>query len=147
VITFVTGDIFKSRMKTLVNTVNCVGVMGKGLALEFKNRFPEMYIDYTLLCGNQQVKPGIPYCYDDNFLTKIINFPTKNHWRDPSKIEWISNGLNIFIESYIRWGIVSVAFPALGCNNGELNWNVVKTLMESKLSTIDIPIEIYEPVI
>src|SRR5262245_40775807 len=87
------GNLFESRAKTLVNTVNCVGVMGKGIALGFKERFPEMYEDYRRRCERKEVKLGRPYLYKGPVHPWILNFPTKNHWRDVSRISDIAEGL------------------------------------------------------
>ena len=139
------GNMFESPTKTLVNTVNCVGVMGKGIAQEFKKRFPNMYTDYKQRCSMGDVEPGVPYYYEDMFGTSIINFPTKKHWRSPSKFQDIVSGLDIFIEKYKEWGITSIAFPPLGCGNGGLEWAIVGPLMYQKLSALDIEIEIFAP--
>ena len=139
------GNIFESKAQTLVNTVNCVGVMGKGIAQEFKHRFPEMYEAYIDLCNSHQVKPGVPYHYKDIFGISIINFPTKDHWRAMSRLDDIRKGLGIFIEKYKKWGITSIAFPPLGCGNGGLEWQTVGPVMYQKLLAIDIPVEIYAP--
>ncbi len=139
------GDIFDSKATTLVNTVNCVGVMGKGIAQEFKNRYPDMYKQYKKECELEIVKPGVPYIYKDVLGTSIINFPTKNHWRSPSKLNDIIKGLDIFLYKYKSWGIKSVAFPPLGCGNGGLEWEFVGPTMFQKLSDISIPVEIYAP--
>ena len=139
------GDILSSNMQTLVNTVNCVGVMGKGIALLFKKRYPDMYDDYVKRCNHKQVIPGVPYHYTNMFGNSIINFPTKNHWRSPSHIEDIIRGLDIFVDKYKEWGIKSVAFPPLGCGNGGQEWNIIGRIMFQKLSKVDIPVEIYAP--
>ena len=139
------GNIFDSTMQTLVNTVNCVGVMGKGLALEFKRRFPDMFKEYVKLCEQKQVRPGQPYLYQDFLGTSILNFPTKDHWRSPSKLEYIINGLDWFVEKYKSYGITSIAFPPLGCGNGGLSWETVSPIMYEKLSQLPIKIEIYAP--
>ncbi len=139
------GDMFESQAKTLVNTVNCVGVMGKGVALEFKKRYPSMYTDYTVLCKSGAIKPGIPYYYQDLSGASIINFPTKDHWRSPSKLSYIISGLDWFRNNYKDLGIESIAFPPLGCGNGGLPWTVVGPLMYSKLNDLPIQIEIYAP--
>ncbi len=139
------GNLFEGNAKTLVNTVNCVGVMGKGIAQEFKARYPTMYQDYAKRCQAKLVRPGEIYLFSDMLGTSIINFPTKKHWRSPSKLEDIIHGLNMFIEKYKDWGIESVAFPPLGCGNGGLEWEVVGPLMYQKLSELDIDIEIYAP--
>lgn len=139
------GNILESKMQTLVNTVNCVGVMGKGIAKEFKDQFPEMYTEYAYYCKNGAVKPGVPYIYKDLMGTSIINFPTKDHWRSPSKFEYIVNGLKIFKAKYKEWGVKSVAFPPLGCGNGGLFWADVGPILFQSLKTLDIPVEIYAP--
>lgn len=139
------GNIFDSKHSTLVNTVNCVGVMGKGIAAAFKERYPEMYNEYRERCNRGLVKPGEPYLYSDLIANSVLMFPTKDHWKSPSKIADISKGLDIFIEKYKDWGIDSIAFPPLGCGNGGLEWSTVGPLMFQKLSKLDIPIEIYAP--
>lgn len=139
------GDLFESEAKTLVNTVNCVGVMGKGIAQAFKKRFPSMFNDYARRCQLDQVKPGVPYLYTDMLGTSIINFPTKKHWRSPSRLDDVIQGLDIFIAKYKEWGVESVAFPPLGCGNGGLDWTIVGPLMYQKLVLLDIPVEIYAP--
>lgn len=139
------GNLFESKMQTLVNTVNCVGVMGKGVALEFKKRFPEMYKDYMDRCNAKQVKPGVPYLYSDLFGTSILNFPTKDHWRSGSRRDDIVRGLDLFVENYRSWGVTSIAFPPLGCGNGGLEWSLVGPVMYRKLKQVDIPVEIYAP--
>ena len=139
------GNIFESRCLTIVNTVNCVGVMGKGIALEFKKRYPEMFIDYKNKCDLGLVKTGVPYIFENDDGTKILNFPTKDHWRSPSRLSYVIDGLNWFIDNYEKYGITSVAFPPLGCGNGGLAWEVVGPIMYQKLSGLPIEIEIYAP--
>ncbi len=139
------GNIFDSKSTTLVNTVNCVGVMGKGIALDFKKKYPFMFKDYLQLCEQREVKPGRPYYYSDSSGISIINFPTKDHWRSPSKLSYIIAGLDWFRENYKRLEITSIAFPPLGCGNGGLRWDVVGPIMYEKLSDLPIDIEIYAP--
>ncbi len=139
------GDIFESKCSTVVNTVNCVGVMGKGIALEFKKRFPEMFRDYVIKCNSGQVKTGSPYVFDNGDGIKILNFPTKDHWRSPSRLSYVLEGLDWFVNNYEKYGITSIAFPPLGCGNGGLSWKVVGPLMYQKLSLLPIEIEIYAP--
>ena len=139
------GDIFSSKAQTLVNTVNCVGVMGKGIALEFKKKYPNMFKDYVQKCKNNQVKPGKPYLYQDLLGTSIINFPTKDDWRSQSNIAYIIDGLKWFIDNYQSLGITSIAFPPLGCGNGGLLWDDVGPIMFKALSTLPIEIEVYAP--
>lgn len=139
------GNIFDSTANTIVNTVNCVGVMGKGIAEEFKKRYPEMYREYVRLCETKEVRPGHPYLYTDIYGTSILNFPTKNHWKSPSKLSYITDGLAWFVQNYERLGITSIAFPPLGCGNGGLKWELVGPLIYQTLSPLPIDIEIYAP--
>ena len=110
---------------TLMNAVNCVGVMGKGIALEFKNRYPAMYKDYVKRCNNREVKLGVPYYYTDEKGTSIINFPTKYHWRDQSEFCYITSGLELIVDKYKEWGIERLVMPAIGCGLGGLDWEDV----------------------
>ncbi len=139
------GDLFASQAQTLVNTVNCVGVMGKGVALEFKRRFPGLFEDYAERCSAKQVKLGESYLYEDLFGTKILNFPTKDHWRSPSRLGDIERGLDDFVARYQDWGITSIAFPPLGCGNGGLSWSDVGPLMYRKLHALPIDIQVFAP--
>ena len=139
------GNIFESKCSTIVNAVNCAGVMGKGIALEFKKLYPEMYLDYVRKCNAGEVKTGIPYVYMNNDGSKILNFPTKDHWRSPSRLSYITDGLNWFVENYDKYGIDKIAFPALGCGNGGLTWDVVGPIMYQKLIKLPIEVEIYAP--
>lgn len=123
------GDILKSKAQTLINTVNCVGVMGKGIALEFKSRFQDMYDDYVRRCEREEVKPGVPYLYSTLFPPQIINFPTKEHWKSISRLTDIEQGLKFLLEHYEAWGVTSLAIPPLGCGNGQLEWRVVGPLI------------------
>lgn len=139
------GDLLKSKAQTLINTVNCVGVMGKGIALEFKNRFPDMYEDYVQQCQRGEVKPGVPYLYKTLFPPQIINFPTKDHWKSLSKLNDIEKGLKYLSERYKEWGITSLAIPPLGCGNGQLEWRAVGPLIYRLVKGMDIPVEMYAP--
>jgi len=132
--------VFNTNAQTLVNTVNCVGVMGAGLALEFKLRYPEMEKDYIYRCKKKEVKLGKPYLYREYETPWILNFPTKDHWRNPSKIESIQEGLEYFANNYKRGGITSIAFPKLGCSHGGLSWKEVSPLMEKYLSDLDLEV-------
>ena len=150
-IIFKKGNLFDSECQTLVNTVNCEGVMGKGIALQFKQRYPEMFKEYKHECSiyNGDLKLGGDiwiYDYVDIFKPKkILCFATKVRWVYPSKIEWIERGLMQFRDQYKYWGIISCAWPKLGCTNGKLNWETqVKPLMINYLDNIDIINEIYE---
>lgn len=148
-IVFKTGNIFNSECQTLVNTVNRNGVMGKGLALQFKKKFPEMFDEYKLACKLKQIHIGgdiMVWDYIDMFKPKkILCFATKEDWWNPSKLEWIERGLKIFVQTYKAFGITSIAWPKLGCTNGKLDWETeVKPLMFKYLQPIDIICEIYE---
>lgn len=139
------GNIFDSKAKTLVNTVNCVGIMGKGIAKEFKTKYPDMYKQYKRKCERNEIKTGEPYIYNDLKGARIINFPTKGHWKNNAKLDDIIKGLDIFIENYKEWGIKSIAFPPLGCGNGQLDWEYVGPIIYNKLKNLDIDIEVYAP--
>lgn len=151
-IVFKCGDLFDSECQTLVNTVNCVGIMGKGIAKQFKQKFPRMFNEYKLACKPGQYRilehGGDLWLYTYvNFWKeqKILCFATKEHWQYPSKLEWIERGLKTFVENYKYWNITSIAWPKLGCTNGKLNWeNEVKPLMIKYLNDINIICEIYE---
>ncbi len=139
------GNLFDSTAQTLVNTVNCVGVMGKGVALEFKNRFPEMYEDYVARCNAGQVRLGEPYLYRSLVPPWVLNFPTKDHWRSLSRLEDIEKGLSYLLGRYKQWGITSLAVPPLGCGQGQLEWRVVGPTLYRYLRQMEIPVEIYAP--
>jgi O-acetyl-ADP-ribose deacetylase (regulator of RNase III)/uncharacterized protein YwgA len=139
------GDILKSKAQTLVNTVNCVGIMGKGIALEFKEQFPEMFNDYVKRCNRNEVRLGKPYLYKRLTPPWILNFPTKGHWRSVSRIEDIIKGLKYLLEHYKEWGIRSIAVPPLGCGQGQLEWKIVGPTLYRYLNQLDIPAELYAP--
>jgi O-acetyl-ADP-ribose deacetylase (regulator of RNase III)/uncharacterized protein YwgA len=139
------ADILQSEAQTLINTVNCVGVMGKGIALEFKSRFPEMFADYVRRCERKEVKPGIPYLYKRLLPPQIINFPTKDHWKSVSRIQDIECGLLYLLAHYKKWGVTSLAIPPLGCGNGQLEWKTVGPLIYRYSRQMDIPVELYAP--
>jgi len=139
------SDIFKSNAQTLVNTVNCVGVMGKGLALEFKKRFPDMYEDYLVRCQRGEVQLGKPYLYKRVIAPWILLFPTKQDWRSVSRLADIEEGLKYLEKHYKEWGITSLAVPPLGCGLGELNWDIVGPTLYRYLSRLEISVELYAP--
>lgn len=140
---YIEGNMFESPAQVLVNTVNTVGVMGKGIALTFKKVYPDMYKNYRYYCENKQFEMGKLYLYKTPGKW-ILNFPTKINWRDPSKIEYIEQGLKKFVTSYKEKGIKSIAFPKLGCGNGGLNFEThVKPLMDKYLSNLDINVYVY----
>jgi O-acetyl-ADP-ribose deacetylase (regulator of RNase III)/uncharacterized protein YwgA len=139
------GDLFSAGTQTLVNTVNCVGVMGKGVALEFKKRFPAMFDDYLARCQRKEVRLGEPYLFRDVSGALIINFPTKDHWRSPAHLKDIERGLDYLASHAIQWGIISAAFPPLGCGNGGLEWADVGPLMYQKLHAVPIDVVVFAP--
>lgn len=145
-ITYVQGDLFTSPAHVLVNTVNTVGVMGKGIAKEFKDVFPEMFEVYQDLCERGELTVGKLLLYRTPHKW-ILNFPTKRNWRQRSKIEDIEAGLKTFVARYSQLDLTSIAFPQLGCGNGELDWEEqVRPLMERYLGSlpVDVYIHIYE---
>ena len=143
-ITIINGNIFNTKAQTIVNTVNCVGVMGKGIALVFKLRYPAMFDIYQDFCKQGLIGIGKLWIYKGDARDPwVLNFPTKTHWKLPSEYEYIEKGLQKFVETYKEKGITSIAFPLLGANNGGLDGKKVEELMISYLSQCDIPIEIY----
>jgi uncharacterized protein YwgA/O-acetyl-ADP-ribose deacetylase (regulator of RNase III) len=139
------GNLFESKAQTWVNTVNCVGVMGKGVALGFKERFPEMFADYQRRCERGEVRLGRPYLFKQLVGPWIVNFPTKQHWRQVTNLQDIVSGLEYLRAHYKDWGIKSLAVPPLGCGNGQLEWRVVGPTLFRHLSELDIPVELYAP--
>ncbi len=139
------GDLFKSGAQTLVNTVNCVGVMGKGIALEFKKRFPDMYEDYVRRCDANEVELGRPYLYRREAPPHIVLFPTKSHWRAFSRIDDIIAGLEYLLDHAEEWGVESIAVPPLGCGNGQLEWRMVGPTLFRYLARLGVPVELYAP--
>ena len=139
------GDLFESRADTLVNTVNCVGIMGKGVAEQFKKRFPAMFEDYKRRCSAGLVRLGEPYLFHDITGVKILNFPTKDHWRSTSRLSDIEKGLDYLRTQIAPWKLTSVAMPPLGCGNGGLNWSEVGPLIYQKLSDMPIDVELFAP--
>lgn len=141
-LTIVTGDIFQSNTQTIVNTVNCVGAMGKGIALEYKKRYPKMYVQYKELCNQKLIDVGKLWLYKTEEKW-ILNFPTKKHWRDSSKIEYLELGLKKFISEYKNKGITSISFPLLGAQNGGINPKISLEIMQKYLSQCTIDVFIY----
>jgi O-acetyl-ADP-ribose deacetylase (regulator of RNase III)/uncharacterized protein YwgA len=139
------GDLFESEAQTLVNTVNCVGVMGKGIAKGFKERFPDLFEDYAERCERDEVQLGRPYLYRRMCEPWILNFPTKDHWRSVSKLSAIEEGLQHLLDHYEEWEITSLAVPPLGCGNGQLDWRVVGPTMYRYRERMEIPVELYAP--
>lgn len=142
-ITYVNGNLFEAPAKVLVNAVNTVGAMGKGIALEFKRIYPHMFSQYRQFCQNGQLTVGKLYLYRTDHKW-VLNFPTKKHWRDPSRLEYLEAGLKKFRDRYRNVGITSIGFPALGCGNGELDYETqVSPLMEEYLGDLPISVFIY----
>ncbi len=139
------GNLFDSSAQTLVNTVNTVGVMGKGIALEFRKRFPEMHQDYVARCAAGKIHLGEPYLFKALLPPWILNFPTKEHWRSVSRVADIVRGLEYLERNYKAWGITSLAVPPLGCGLGQLEWRVVGPTLFRHLSRLDIPVELFAP--
>lgn len=144
---FVKGDLLAIPLESgtaLVNPVNCVGVMGKGLALQFKQKYPGMMPGYIEACMTHRLRPGTllwqPHCGG-----YICQFPTKDDWRNPSQLEWVEWGLQTFIASASKRGITRAIFPPLGCGNGGLHWEQVKPLMVRYLHIVNIEIYIFTP--
>jgi O-acetyl-ADP-ribose deacetylase (regulator of RNase III) len=147
-ISYKEGNILDAKTDALVNTVNTVGIMGKGIALQFKYAFPENYRIYKGAVERNEITVGkvqIVPINDLNSVKYIINFPTKMHWRNPSKLQWIKDGLNDLREKIIAFNIKSISLPPLGCGNGGLEWNIVKPIIEQYLSGLDADIWVYEP--
>lgn len=137
------GNLFTSQHQTLVNTINCVGVMGTGVALEFKCRYPDMFARYRDLCAAKELQPGRLWLYTKS-PQWVLNFPTKAHWNAPSREIYLKEGLEKFVSTYEQRGITSIAFPLLGASNGKINPVRSKQIMGDYLVKCTIPIEIWE---
>lgn len=143
---YTTGNLFDSQAEALVNAVNCEGYMGKGIAYQFKLKYPNTNKSYVIACKKGALRIGTLHWFRENGKM-IINFPTKDMWRMPSRIEYIEVGLNALIGLIKETGIKSVAIPALGSGNGGLDWEKVRPIIEERLQTVseDTQIVIYEP--
>ncbi len=151
-IEYKTGDMFDEPTEAIVNTVNCVGVMGKGVALEFKRRWPENFRAYKRLCDAGKLSPGKMFVFENGALVGdlhhryLINFPTKQHWRAHSKIEFIEKGLDDLVKQVEHLDIKSITLPPLGCGNGGLDWSDVRPLIERKLAPLSgVRIVVFPP--
>jgi len=148
-IRFKEGNLLNDDVEALVNTVNCVGVMGRGIALQFKKKYPENFTDYSKACKDKSVKIGSMFIHRTNNLMNpkyIINFPTKDHWRGKSQLKYIQDGLKDLQKTIKELKIKSISIPPLGCGLGGLDWQVVKSIIESNLFMLDdVDITIYEP--
>ncbi len=146
---FLNGDLLEAKVEAFVNTVNTVGVMGKGIALQFKRRFPENFKAYDRACKRDEIQIGKMFVFDNGLLSQprfIINFPTKRHWRSASKLEYVKAGLEDLVRVVRDYGIRSVAIPALGCSNGGLEWRDVRPLIEAALRELkDVEAFVFEP--
>lgn len=143
------GDILREDAEALVNTVNCVGVMGRGIALQFKDAFPENFKVYAAACKNKEVQPGRMLVFETGQLTNpryIINFPTKRHWKGKSRIEDIDAGLKALVDTIRQYNIRSIAIPPLGSGLGGLDWSDVKPHIKATLQPLtDVRVILFEP--
>lgn len=148
-IEYTTGDILKADVEALVNTVNCVGVMGRGIALQFKKWFPANFKAYESACKREEIQPGQMFVFETRQLTNpkyIINFPTKRHWRGKSRIADIESGLDALVDEIHTRKIRSIAVPPLGSGLGGLDWTEVRTLIEKRLADLgDVRVLVFEP--
>lgn len=146
---FTKGNLLDAEVDAIVNTVNTVGVMGKGIALMFKERFPDNFAAYAAACKQKEVETGRMFVTSSTDLHGprwIINFPTKRHWRNPTKLEWIETGLEDLRSVIEEKGIRSIAIPPLGCGNGGLDWAIVRPLIEKALGDLEgVEVVVYEP--
>lgn len=144
-----TGDILSADAEALVNTVNCVGVMGRGIALQFRKAFPRNYDAYKAVCDRKKLRPGMVLTHELHQLHNpqlIINFPTKRHWKGKSRIEDIASGLEALVEEIRRHNIRSIAVPPLGCGLGGLDWAEVRPMIEHAFAALpDVQVLLYEP--
>jgi O-acetyl-ADP-ribose deacetylase (regulator of RNase III) len=150
VIKLVQGDLLEQHdVDALVNAVNCVGVMGKGIALKFKSAWPENFTRYAAACKTGRVRPGRMLVFDAGARQRpryLINFPTKEHWRQAAKLEFIRDGLGDLLAQVRRRQIRSLAIPALGCGNGALAWHDVRPLIEDTFRSLaDVEVRLFEP--
>lgn len=142
------GDIARAPTQAIVNPVNCVGVMGAGLAKHLARAFPDVEDDYKWACQEGWLHPGQPHLIDlrgDQMPYMMVLFPTKDHWRNPSKLEWITEGLQSLVVMCVDHQIPSIAIPALGCGLGGLSWPVVRYAIEDAFEGYDIEVWLYHP--
>ncbi len=148
-ITFKQGNLLDADAEALVNTVNTVGVMGKGIALMFKDRYPDLFKQYAAACANKEVVTGkvLPLATGELSGPRwVVQFPTKAHWRNPSRLEWVKDGLADLRRFVVREGIRSIALPPLGCGNGGLDWATVRGVMQEALGDLEgVEVHIFEP--
>ena len=150
-VTFEQGNLLEADVEALVNTVNTVGVMGKGIALMFKERFPENFREYAAACRAGEVQLGKMFVTENEDLVGpkwVVNFPTKEHWRSRTKLEWIELGMRDLLRVVEDRGIRSIAVPPLGCGNGGLDWRVVKPAIEAALGEVEgLEARVFEPTV
>jgi O-acetyl-ADP-ribose deacetylase (regulator of RNase III) len=143
------GDLLKEDAEALVNAVNCVGVMGRGIALQFRKAFPENFKAYELACKRGELRPGSMLVFETHRLKNpcfVINFPTKRHWRDKSRITDIESGLDALVAEVKRLGIRTIAIPPLGCGLGGLEWPDVRPRIEKAFSSVpELHVWLFEP--
>lgn len=147
-IAYLRGNLLEDDAQALVNTVNTVGVMGKGIALQFKQRFPANFMAYAQACKLGQVQTGRMFVTESGELTGprwVVNFPTKQHWRDPSRMEWVVDGLQDLRGLLISNAVASIALPALGAGLGGLPWAAVRGHIEAALGDLVVDVRVYEP--
>jgi O-acetyl-ADP-ribose deacetylase (regulator of RNase III) len=150
---YVDDDILKAKTFAIVNPVNCVGVMGKGLALQFRDRWPQMFLEYQRDCERNRVQIGSMHTYliceprqpGSRRPHYIVNFPTKRHWRDPSQLDWIAQGLEALVDWVYANQCTSIAIPALGCGEGGLPWSKVDALIRAAFESSNRKIRVYPP--
>lgn len=144
------GNIFESDTEAIVNPVNCVGVMGKGLALQFKNKYPENFNAYFKACQSKEIQPGKVFIFkieSEKNPKYIINFPTKKDWRNNSCLEDIESGLKSLINEIKCLKIKSISIPPLGCGLGGLDWKIVRSIIEKSFNEIkEIEVKLFEPI-
>jgi O-acetyl-ADP-ribose deacetylase (regulator of RNase III) len=148
VISYHQGDLLNADVDALVNAVNTVGVMGKGIALAFKTRFPANFQAYAVACQRGEVLTGRMFVTETQALLGprwIVNFPTKQHWRDPSRLEWVQTGLQDLRRFLLAQGVQSVALPALGAGLGGLTWPAVRAEIATALADLPVDVRVYEP--
>jgi O-acetyl-ADP-ribose deacetylase (regulator of RNase III) len=139
------GNILEAYVQTLVCPVNTVGVMGKGLALQFKQRWPELLKAYREACQKHTFKHQGYFVYDSDDHYKIFCMPTKRHWREKSQLAWVEDGICALASDYEKLGITSIAIPAVGCGEGKLSWDNVRPIIWQYLDRLDIDVLVFEP--
>ena len=147
-IAYLRGNLLQDDAQALVNTVNTVGVMGKGIALQFKQRFPANFAAYAQACKLGQVQTGRMFITEPGELTGprwVVNFPTKQHWRDPSRMVWVVDGLQDLRSFLLSNAVPSIALPALGAGLGGLPWHTVRDYIEATLGDLPVAVRVYEP--